>query len=96
MGTASNIKGMFQSNSTLRGVEFPTKSARVRRPGSHFEFVHASQGRLTMLHFSVFSGKDPQLWRSRCENYFDMYGIELSLWVWVPMMHFEGSMVPWL
>jgi hypothetical protein len=25
------------------------------------------------LQFPVFSRDDPQLWRSRCENYFDMY-----------------------
>jgi hypothetical protein len=43
----------------------------------------------------VFSGDDPQLWRSRCETYFDMYGVEPSLWIWVESMHLEGAATRW-
>jgi hypothetical protein len=31
------------------------------------------------------------LWRSRCERYFDMYGVESSIWVKVAVMHLEGT-----
>jgi hypothetical protein len=44
----------------------------------------------------VFSGEDPQLWKSRCENYYEMYGVEESLWVRVALMHMEGAVAPWL
>jgi hypothetical protein len=47
--------------------------------------------RLPKLHFPVFNGDEPQLWRSRCENYFAMYGVEPSMWVRVATMHLEGS-----
>jgi hypothetical protein len=44
----------------------------------------------------VFTGEDPQLWRSHCENYFGMYGVEQQLWVRVMSMHFEGPVARWL
>jgi hypothetical protein len=46
------------------------------RLGHCIDSIHASQGRLPILQFPVFSGVDSQLWHSRCENYFDMYGVE--------------------
>jgi hypothetical protein len=52
--------------------------------------ANAGQGRLPKLHFPTFSGDDPQLWRSRYEIYFDMYGVESSQWIKVATMHFEG------
>jgi hypothetical protein len=53
--------------------------------------MRASQGRLPKLNFSMFFGEDPQLWHSRCENYFEMHGVESSLWIKVASMHFEGG-----
>jgi hypothetical protein len=41
----------------------------------------ASQVQLPKLQFPVFNREDPQLWHSRCDNYFDMYGVESALWV---------------
>jgi hypothetical protein len=55
-----------------------------------------SQGKLPKLNFPVFSGEDPQLWRSRCENYFDMYSTEQSMWFRVAGMHVEGVASCWL
>jgi hypothetical protein len=46
--------------------------------------------------FPTFTGEDPQLWHSRCENYFDMYGVESSLWARVASMHFDGVVARWL
>jgi hypothetical protein len=61
-----------------------------------YESMHASQGRLPKIHFPVFSGEDPQFWRSRCENYFDMYGVEQQLSACVASMHLEGPTARWL
>jgi hypothetical protein len=57
--------------------------------------VRASQRRLLKLNFLVFSGTDPQLWKSWCESYFEMYGAEQSLWIKVASMHLEGSVGHW-
>jgi hypothetical protein len=43
------------------------------------EFTRMGQGHLPKLQFPVFWGEDPQLWKSRCKNYFEMYGVEESL-----------------
>jgi hypothetical protein len=55
-----------------------------------------SQGKLPKINFPVFNGDNPQLWHSRCQNYFDMYGVEPSLWVRVMSMHVEGIATRWL
>jgi hypothetical protein len=60
------------------------------------DLMHASQGRLPKIQFPMFTGEDPQLWRSGCENYFDMYGVEQQLWVRVASMHLEGPTAHWL
>jgi hypothetical protein len=61
--------------------------------GRSIDSMCDSQGRLSKHQFLVFSGEDPQLWHSRCENYFDMYDVEQSPWVSVTVMHVEGSAV---
>jgi hypothetical protein len=54
-----------------------------------------SQGRLPKLNFPVFSGENLQLWRFRCENYFEMYAVESSLWIRVASMHLKGVAARW-
>jgi hypothetical protein len=75
------------------GFDFVPELARERHMG---DSLRANQGRLPKISFPVFSGEDPQLWRSKCENYFDMYGVESSLWVRVATMHLEGTAARWL
>jgi hypothetical protein len=36
------------------------------------------------------------LWKSRCENYFEMYEVDANIWVKVATMHFEGVATRWL
>jgi hypothetical protein len=55
----------------------------------------SAQGRLLKLNFPVFSGEDPQLWKFRCENYFEMYEVEQSMWIKVASMHLEGVATRW-
>jgi hypothetical protein len=62
---------------------------------TYYESVRATQGRLLKIQFPIFSGDDPLLWKSRCENYFDMYGVESSLWVRVASMHLDGTTTRW-
>jgi hypothetical protein len=59
------------------------------------DFMRAQQGRLPKLNFLVFSGTDPQLWKFGCESYFEMYGVEKSLWIKVASMHLEGAAGRW-
>jgi hypothetical protein len=62
---------------------------------SYGDAVRASHGRLLKLNSPVFNSDDPQLWWSRCESYFEMYGVESTLWIKVASMHLEGSTVRW-
>jgi hypothetical protein len=48
-------------------------------------------GKLPKLNFPTFDGDNPKLWLSRCEDYFDMYRVEPSMWVKVADMQFEVS-----
>jgi hypothetical protein len=36
------------------------------------------------------------MWQSRCETYFEMYGVDPNVWVHVTTMHFEGPVAQWL
>jgi hypothetical protein len=52
--------------------------------------------RLPKLNFPKFEGDNPKLWKSCCENYFEMYEIEETLWVKIAAMHSEGPAARWL
>lgn len=64
------------------------------RLGSGFD--RNSYGKLPKMHFPQFDGDNPKLWKTRCENYFDMYGVDESLWIKVATMHFSGVAARWL
>jgi hypothetical protein len=53
-------------------------------------------GKLPKMNFLKFESENPSLWQSRCENYFDMYAIDPSVWVKVATMHFDGLAARWL
>jgi hypothetical protein len=53
-------------------------------------------GKLPKVNFPRLEGENPKLWQSRCENYFDMYSVESSVWVRVAIVHFEGPAAWWL
>jgi hypothetical protein len=63
------------------------------------EFHEANRGgfgRLPTINFPKFGGSQPQLWREKCESYFDMYEVHYTVWVRVAIMHFEGWASRWL
>jgi hypothetical protein len=86
------VNGTSQSRPNPRGVDSSMECSR----GSVGAFPRVNQGRLPKLQFPVFSDEDPQLWKSRCENYYEMYGAEESLWAHVVSMHMEGLAARWL
>jgi hypothetical protein len=53
-------------------------------------------GKLPKMKFPTFDGENPKLWQSHCENYFEMYMVESSVWVHNATMHFQGPAVLWL
>jgi hypothetical protein len=63
---------------------------------SPHEMGRSGYGRLPKLNFPLFDGNQPQLWKSKCEKYFEMYETEYHMWVKVATMHFEGRAARWL
>lgn len=56
----------------------------------------ASQVALPKLDFPPFDGENPQFWKTKCEKYFDVYGVQTDLWVRVATLHFTGNAARWL
>jgi hypothetical protein len=59
---------MFPQTSRARVIEIGCEGGST----SGHDSGQLGQGRLPKLQFTVFMGEYPQLWRSRCENYFDI------------------------
>lgn len=57
--------------------------------------LHRQLGGLPKLSFPKFDGTSPKLWQKRCEDYFAMYATEITVWVRVASMHFEGVAGRW-
>jgi hypothetical protein len=53
-------------------------------------------GKLPRINFPKFDGDNPKLWKSCCENYFEMYVVDECVWVKVAAMHLEGLTARWL
>jgi hypothetical protein len=43
-----------------------------------------------MMNFPKFGGDNHKLWKTHCEDYFEMYDVDPLVWVNVSFMHFEG------
>uniref|UniRef100_A0A453JI28 Retrotransposon gag domain-containing protein n=1 Tax=Aegilops tauschii subsp. strangulata TaxID=200361 RepID=A0A453JI28_AEGTS len=43
-----------------------------------------------------FTGDNPNLWKTMCEQYFQMFGILPSFWVPMATLNFSGSAAVWL
>lgn len=52
---------------------------------------HGPMGSLPKLHFPRFDGDSPKHWISRSEDYFEMYGVDQSLWIKIASMHITDS-----
>jgi hypothetical protein len=57
---------------------------------------HNPLGRLPKMDFPKFTGAKPKLWLSRCEDHFEMYFVEQSVWVRVARGHMAEAAELWL
>jgi hypothetical protein len=82
------VKGKYtDANPKLSSYRFNSSSGPA---------IVNTSGRWPKLPFPKFDGDNPKLWQSRCENYFDMAGIDRSNWVRIASMYFEGPAARWL
>jgi hypothetical protein len=56
------------------GVSFDPYGQREHH-GPHHNWA------LPKLDFPSFDGDNPQFWKTKCEKYFDVYGVQKELWV---------------
>jgi NO-binding membrane sensor protein with MHYT domain len=49
-----------------------------------------------MLEFPQIYGSQTQLWKSKCQKYFEMYKTKYYMGVKVATMHFKGRAALWL
>jgi hypothetical protein len=71
----------------------------VTAPPQHWDrerHGHNPLGRLPKIDFPKFTGANPKLWLSRCEDHFEMYFVEQSMWVRVARGHMSEASELWL
>lgn len=49
-----------------------------------------------LMTFPVFAGENPQLWKTLCEQYFQMFTMHESYWVPMAILNFSGTAAIWL
>jgi hypothetical protein len=57
------------------------------------EANRGGHGSLPRINFPQFDGDNPQMWKSRCESYFDMYEVDRRKWIKIVSIHFGGRAV---
>jgi hypothetical protein len=77
-------------------LEFSGSRDFFQSPNTPSQSPRVNTGKLPKLNFPKFDGDNPKLWKSHCENYFEMYSVESNVWVKVASMHFEGPAPRWL
>jgi len=68
-------------------------------PPDHRELARDSSSRnphMPKLHFPVFDGDNPRLWRDRCEMYFEVFSVLPSLKTRFAALNFKGVAANWL
>lgn len=53
-------------------------------------------GHIPKIPFPLFSGDQPKLWITRCEDYFELYSVAPVVWVKISTMHFMAAASRWL
>jgi hypothetical protein len=76
--------------------EFMSHHNFTRSSNTFGQHTHFPTGKLPKMNFPKFEGENPRLWKSRCENYFEMYLVDSYMWVKIATMHFEGQVALWL
>jgi hypothetical protein len=47
------------------------------------------------MNFPKFSGKNPNIWKNKCEDYFKLLDIPESMWTTPASLHMEGNAETW-
>lgn len=87
------VKGTFQQPFSCGSMGLGPMSAHYPRTGTRGV---VGSNRLPKLNFPSFDGTQPRLWISRCEDYFELYEVDRSMWVRVSAMHFTSAASRWL
>jgi hypothetical protein len=98
--THDSVKGTVYpstppSNFPVR-LEFPHGVQSFSAPNLVGREARVPLGKLPKMNFPKFESENPKLWQSRCETYFEMYGVDPEVQVRVATMHFEGPAARWL
>lgn len=100
--------GLLGGNSSLTAtpangmVDFRTPLSQRTHCSSSTSGVAAGQiiagmGQMPpSLNFPQFSGENPKIWKTMCEQYFSMYEIHESYFVPMSTLHFSGATAIWL
>nr|XP_020152320.1 uncharacterized protein LOC109737602 [Aegilops tauschii subsp. strangulata] len=106
----SDDRGRFNISRGLSGAPFQTPPPLPANgqcdpppsPNALSPFAHASQLLIGLgqahpsISFPQFSGENPNLWKTLCEQYFTMFGIAPSFWVPMAALNFSGPASIWL
>lgn len=92
------VAPMFASVATPANGQCPLPSpASLASPYAHASQILAGIGQAhPSIGFPQFSGENPRLWKTLCEQYFQMFGIQEKFWVPMASLNFTGAASVWL
>nr|ADX31265.1 unknown [Triticum aestivum] len=94
------VKGAYSSQSIIpaspRGDSGPEAERRGTQDNPFVPFAHHAHWALPKMDFPSFDGENPQFWKTKCEKYFDVYGVAPDLWVRLATLNFTGTAARWL
>lgn len=74
------------------GTAIDLSMARNRPPDT----IGGLTGRLPKLSFPSFKGKNTQFWITQAEDYFDLYSVDMFVWIRAATMHFSRAAKRWV
>nr|XP_040258848.1 uncharacterized protein LOC120976091 [Aegilops tauschii subsp. strangulata] len=87
----------FASVATPANGQFPLISPSITSPYAHASQLLAGIGQAhPSIGFPQFTGENPRLWKTLCEQYFHMFGIQERYWVPMASLNFTGAASVWL
>ncbi|XP_062198590.1 uncharacterized protein LOC133901296 [Phragmites australis] len=96
-GSVATLTHLPVRGTTQSPTPHSTSGFRPMDSFMHSSFSSSHLGpKLPKMNFPEFDGENPKLWQSRCENYFDMFGVDPSMWIKVASMHLKGVAARWL
>ena len=89
---------MFASVATpANGQSQNPAQSTIASPYAHASQILAGIGQAhPSIGFPQFTGENPRLWKTLCEQYFQMFEIHEKFWVPMASLNFSGSASVWL